>query len=298
MHHKPRVAILGVTGFIGSGLPELFAAEGIATTGISRAGGGSVRGVDRWQKADALDFTGHDAVINLAGESIARRWTPENKRLFHESRVAVTRRVVAAIRALPEGARPRVLVNTSAVGIYGDGGDVVLTESSPPGSGYLADLCREWEEAALEAESLGVRVVRLRIGVVLGRDGEAFRKLKRVFKLGIGGRLGSGRQWMPWIHIDDLRNAILHAVNFAALTGAVNATAPVAERNADFTRKLAAALHRPAIFPVPGFALKLALGGFGSALLEGQHAKPAALEADGFRFLYPTLESALAALVG
>jgi uncharacterized protein (TIGR01777 family) len=254
--------------------------------------------VDRWQKADALDFTGHDAVINLAGESIARRWNAENMRLFNESRVTVTRRVVAAIRALPEAARPRVLVNTSAVGIYGDGGDHILTESSPPGSGYLADLCREWEEAALEAEPLGVRVVRLRIGVVLGRDGEAFRKLQRVFKLGIGGRLGSGRQWMPWIHIDDLRNAILHAVNSAALTGAVNATAPVVERNADFTRKFAAALHRPAIFPVPGFALKLALGGFGSALLEGQHAKPAALEADGFRFLYPTLESALAALVG
>lgn len=297
MHQKPRVAILGVTGFIGGGLPVLLAAEGIATTGISRAGGGSVRAVDRWQKADALDFSGHDAVINLAGEPIARRWTAENKLRFHESRVGVTRRVVAAIRALPEDARPRVLINTSAVGIYGDGGDRVLTESSPPGGGYLADLCREWEDAALEAESLGVRVVRLRVGVVLGRDGEAFRKLERVFKLGIGGKLGSGRQWMSWIHIDDLRAAILHAIHSATLSGAANATAPAAERNADFTRKLAAALHRPAIFPVPGFALKLALGGFGGALLEGQHAKPAALEADGFRFLYPTLESALAALV-
>jgi uncharacterized protein (TIGR01777 family) len=297
MHAAARVAILGVTGFIGRGLPARLVEKNGTVTGISRSGSGNVAGVDRWQTPDALDFSGHDAVINLAGEPIAKRWTSANKIRFHESRIGVTKRVVAAIAKLPPAERPKVLVNTSAVGIYGDRGDEILTENSAPGSGYLADLCREWEAAALEAESLGVRVVRLRIGVVFGRDGDAFKKLLLVFKSGIGGRLGSGRQWMPWIHVDDLRSAILHAVFSESLTGAVNGSAPAAERNADFTRKFASALHRPAIFPVPGFALKLALGGFGGALLEGQHAKPAALEADGFEFRFPTLESALGDLI-
>jgi uncharacterized protein len=297
MQSTPRVAILGVTGFIGRGLPAMFAEKGMPTTGISRSGRGATPCIDRWQTPDSLDFTGHDAVVNLAGEPIARRWSAENKRRFHESRVGVTRRVVGAIARLPESARPKVLVNTSAVGIYGDRGDEVLTESSATGSGYLAELCSEWEAAAVEAEALGVRVVRLRIGVVLGRDGEAFKKLVTVFKTGLAGRLGSGRQWMPWIHLADLRAAIVHAAVSESLAGAVNGSAPAAERNADFTRKLAAALHRPAILPVPGFALKLALGGFGGALVEGQHARPAALEADGFKFRFPTLESALADLI-
>jgi uncharacterized protein (TIGR01777 family) len=183
------------------------------------------------------------------------------------------------------------------VGIYGDRGDQVLTEAAVPGSGYLADLCVAWEEAAMEAEALGVRVVRLRAGVVLGRDGPAFRKLHCMFKSGLGGRLGSGRQWLPWIHLDDLRGAISHAVLSESLWGAVNCTAPAADRNRDFTRKLAAALHRPAILPVPEFALKLVLGEFGAALLAGQHARPAALEADDFNFRFPTLESAFADLV-
>lgn len=297
MEHLPRAALIGVTGFIGRGLPALLAETGMATTGVSRSGGGSIQGVDRWQQTDALDLGGHHAVINLAGAPISRRWTSANKREFHESRVGVTRRVVDAIRRLPADARPKVLVNGSAVGIYGDRGDEALTESSPPGSDYLAKLCREWEETAIEAESLGVRVVRLRTGVVLGHGGEAFEKLVRVFKFGIGGRLGTGRQWMPWIHIDDLRAAILHAVHSGNLSGPLNGAAPAAERNTDFTRKLANALHRPAVLPVPGFALKLALGGFGGALLASQHARPAALEADGFKFRFPTFESALADLI-
>jgi uncharacterized protein len=297
MEEPPRAAIIGVTGFIGGGLPALLAEKGMATTGVSRSGSGSIPGVDRWQTPDSLDLRGHRAVINLAGAPISRRWTQENKREFHESRVGVTRRVVDAIRLLPPEGRPKVLVNGSAVGIYGDRGDEVLTESSASGSGYLAELCREWEQAAMEAESLGVRVVRLRTGVVLGHGGGAFGKLMRVFKSGIGGRLGSGRQWMSWIHLDDLRAAIVRAVFSEKLSGPLNGTAPAAERNADFTRKFADSLHRPAILPVPGFALKLALGGFGGALLASQHARPAALEADGFRFRFPTLESALADLV-
>ncbi len=292
-----RVAIVGVSGFVGRGLPALLAERGMTTTGVSRAGTGSVPGIDRWQSPETLDFASHHAVINLAGEPIDQRWNDESRRRFHESRVGITVRVVEAIAKLPDGERPKVLVNASAVGIYGDRGDEILTDTARPGCGYLADLCNDWEDAARDAETFGIRVVRLRIGIVLGKNGAAFQKLRRVFKLGLGGPLGHGKQWMPWIHLADLRAAIVHAVVSETLTGPVNGCAPHPERNADLTRKLAAALHRPALLAVPGFALKLVVGGFGEALLAGQRALPAALEADGFRFRFPTLEAALADLV-
>ena len=189
MEKSQRIAIVGVTGFVGRGLPALFAAEGVSTTGVSRAGTGNVPGVDRWQATQTLDFSGHHSVINLAGEPIDRRWTRRAKQLFHESRIGVTRNVVAAIAKLPEEDRPKVLVNASAIGIYGDRGDEILGEDAAPGEGYLAGLCREWEGAAVEAEKLGVRVVCLRVGVVLGKGGAAYERLKTVFNLGIGGRL-------------------------------------------------------------------------------------------------------------
>ncbi len=291
-----RVAIVGVTGFVGRGLPGLFAEKGVATTGISRAGNGSTLGVDRWQSAAALDFSGHQAVINLSGEPIDQRWNDRSQRKFHESRVGLTNRVVEAISKLPDHERPQVLVNASAVGIYGDRGEEMLIDTAARGTGYLADLCSDWEDAAQAAEVLGVRVVRLRIGIVLGKGGSAFEKLRFVIRLGIGGRLGSGQQWMPWIHLEDLRAAIVHSIFSEQLQGPVNGTAPNPERNIDLTRTLAAALHRPAIFPAPAFALKLVLGEFGSALLAGQRAIPAALQADGFHFRFPTLDAAVADL--
>ncbi len=297
MEKTRRAAIVGVSGFIGSGLPKLLAAHGFASTGVSRAGKGEVDGVDRWQTPDALDFSGLHAVINLAGEPIDQRWTEKNRRKFHESRVGVTVRVVEAIAKLPENERPRVLVNASAVGIYGDRDDEILDDSARPGRGYLAGLCHDWEHAAQDAESLDVRVVRRRTGNVLGKDGPAFEKLCGIFKLGIGGRLGSGKQWMPWIHLADLRAAIVHAVLSETLAGPVNGSAPNPERNSDFSSKLGDALHRPAILPSPAFALKLVLGEFATALLASQRAVPTALLADGFSFRYPTLESALAELV-
>lgn len=297
MQMNQRAAIVGVTGFIGRGLPVLFAEKGMATTGVSRGGNGTVPGIDRWQSMAGLDFSGHHAVINLAGEPIDQRWNDKNRRLFRESRVGVTNRIVEAIAKLPADARPKVLVNGSAVGIYGDRGDEDLTESVRRGPGYLADLCADWEDAAKDAESLGVRVILLRTGVVLGKDGRAFEKLLTIFKLGIGGRLGSGTQWMPWIHLADLRAAIVHAVVSETLVGPVNGTAPHPERNRDFTRKLASALHRPALLPSPAFALRLALGEFSSALLASQRAVPAALEANGFQFQFPTLEEALRDLI-
>ena len=297
MQSIQRAAIIGVTGFVGHGLPALLAENGLATTGVSRSGKGSLPGTDRWQTPETLDFSGHQAVINLAGEPIDRRWNDKNRRLFRESRVGLTSRIVAAIAKLPADERPKVLVNASAVGIYGDRGDELLTETSRRGTGYLADLCHDWEHAAQDAESLGVRVIRLRTGIVLGKNGAAFEKLLSVFKLGIGGRLGSGTQWMSWIHLADHRAAIVHALLSETLTGPLNLTAPHPERNRDFTRKLAAALHRPAILPAPAFALRLALGEFASVLLASQRALPAALEADGFQFRFPTLEQALADLV-
>lgn len=297
MHPARRVAIVGVTGFVGHGLPALLAENGIATTGISRSGQGVVPGVDRWQTPDTLDFSGHHAVINLAGEPINRRWNGNSRRLFHESRVGVTARVVEAIAKLPADQRPKVLINASGVGIYGDRGDEILTESSRPGTDYLAGLCKDWENAALAAESLGVRVVRLRMAVVLGKNGPAFEKLRHIFKLGLGGRLGSGRQWMAWIHLADFHAVLLHALAAENLTGQLNVSAPNPERNVDFTRKLAAALHRPAVIPAPRFLLKLVLGEFGGILVTGQRALPEALLESGFEFQFPTLESALADLI-
>lgn len=297
MHCIRRVAIVGVTGFVGHGLPALLAEHGIATTGVSRAGRGDIPHVDRWQTPDTLDFSGHDAVINLAGEPIDRRWTEANRRIFHESRVGVTTRVVEALAKLPDEDRPKVLVNGSAVGIYGDRGDEILTESARPGTGYLANLCIDWEDAARDAETLEVRVIRLRIGVVLGKDGGAFQKLRRVVKSGFAGPLGSGRQWMPWIHVADLRSLIVHSLLSEQIRGPLNGAAPSPERNRDLIRKLAAALHRPAILPAPAFALRLVLGEFSTALLASQKAVPATLIADGFRFRYPTLEDALRELL-
>lgn len=296
MRSQPKVAIVGVTGFIGSGLPSLLAGEGYQVTGISRAPRKNIPVIRAWQAFDQLDLRGFEAVINLSGERIDRRWNASNRKKFHDSRIGTTRQIIAAIAALPEDERPKTLVNASAVGIYGDRGDEWLDESAPRGQGYLAHLCSEWEAAALEARDLGVRVVMPRIGIVLGREGAAFRKLLTLFRFGLGGRLGSGRQWMPWIHVEDMRGAIVHAVLEESLHGPFNASAPHPETNRDFTRKLARALHRPAILPVPGFALRLALGGFGAALLAGQRTRATALEQSGYRFHFAQLEEALSEL--
>lgn len=288
-----RIAIAGVTGFIGHGLAAMCRERDIAVTGISRSGGGDVPGVDRWQTPESLDFRDCDAVINLAGEAIDQRWTDDLKKRFRESRVDFTEKVVAAMAACAEGARPQVLVNGSAVGIYGDRGDEVLEESAAPGDGYLADLCRDWEAAAMTAEKHGIRAAVIRTGVVLGREGKAWEKLRRLFGFGLGGRLGSGRQWMPWIHVDDLRAVMLHAATCAEVSGPVNGAAPEPLRNVDFTHQLAKSLRRPAIFPAPAFGLRLVLGEFADVLLASQRVLPKALEAGGFTFRYPTLEAAL-----
>ncbi len=292
-----HAVIYGVTGFVGGGLAEMLSAEGYEITGVSRKGTGEVSCVRKWVKPDEVNFTGCDVVVNLAGSPIDQRWTEERKKEFHESRVGVTEDIVKKISALPEGERPGVLLNASAVGIYGGRGDEILEESASRGDGYLADLCDAWEKAADPATALGVRVVKFRTGVVLGKGGQAYEKLMTVFKMGIGGRLGDGQQWMPWIHVEDLRRAMVFSITNEATEGAVNGTAPEPERNIDLTRKLAKAVNRWVFLPVPGFALKIALGGFGGALLVGQRAIPAKLESLGFTFKYRKLEDALKELV-
>jgi uncharacterized protein (TIGR01777 family) len=292
------LGIVGASGFIGRELARQAAAAGWRVCGFSRSARGPGAGIPAWREwSETPDFRGLRALVNLAGEPVNRRWTPERRRLFHDSRIGVTERIAAGLEILHAAERPRVLVNASAVGIYGDRGDEILAEDSAAGSGYLADLCRDWEKAADAVAGLGLRVMKWRIGVVLGREGEAFKQMLIPFRLGVGGRLGSGRQWMPWIHVEDLAASMLHGIGHASLGGPVNGTAPEPERNADFTRKLAKAVHRPAIIPAPPFALKLLLGEFAGVVLASQRAVPRALLESGFKFRYPALETALVDLL-
>jgi uncharacterized protein len=272
-----NVAITGASGMIGKRLQQRLAEMGHTALAVPR---------------EAVAPT-CDAVINLAGEPIAQRWTEPAKKRIYDSRVAGTRRLVSALST--QSRRPRVLVCASAVGYYGSRGDEILTESSPPGSGFLPRLVTDWEQTARTAEALDIRVVSLRFGMVLGHGG-ALAKLLPPFRLGAGGRLGSGRQWMSWIHIDDVVSLILFAMENAAgvpLSGAVNATAPYAVTNDEFTRRLGAALRRPAIFPIPVFALKLLFGEMSEVLLDSQRVLPATAQAAGFHFQYPDLSAAL-----
>lgn len=288
-----RVVIYGASGFVGKGLASMLSSEAWEVIGVSRKGTGDVDGVSKWTTPARADLAGCEAVVNLSGEPIDQRWTDANKRAFHESRIGVTNDIVKKISVLNEERRPKVLINASAVGYYGGRGDELLDEQASRGKGYAAELCGEWELAAIPAEALGVRVIRLRIGVVLGRGGKAFEKLQTVFKAGIGGRLGNGKQWTPWIHVDDLRRAIAFSLNQPELHGALNGTAPNPETNAELTRKFAKAVRRWVFFPVPGFVLKIVFGGFGGALLEGQRAIPKQLIDAGFEFRFGKLEDAL-----
>jgi uncharacterized protein (TIGR01777 family) len=236
-----------------------------------------------------------DAVIHLAGEPVAQRWNAGVKARVRDSRVIGTRRLVNVIGRVPH--KPKVLVCASAVGIYGDRGDEILTESSVPGAGFLADVCRGWEAEADRATEFGVRVVKLRIGFVLGRDGGALATMVPAFRAFVGGRLGSGRQWTPWVHVDDVTEMAVHALD-SNCAGVWNATSPNPVTNAEFTRQLARVLHRPAIFPVPPFALKLAFGELGSHMLDSARVIPQAATAAGFPFRYPELGNALQNLLG
>lgn len=244
--------------------------------------------------AEAL--SGIEVIFNFAGESVAGgRWTSQRKERIRKSRIEVTRNLVKAIEAQKQ--RPRALVSASAVGYYGSRGNDVLTEASKPGTDFLAEVCAAWEAEANRATLLGVRVVTPRIGLVLGKDGGALARMLPPFKLGLGGPLGSGRHWIPWIHLHDLIGILLLAAKYK-ISGAINAVAPTPVMNREFARALASALHRPAIFPVPEFALRLIFGELSSVLLASQRVVPEVAVKAGYRFKYTSLGDALREIVG
>jgi uncharacterized protein (TIGR01777 family) len=248
-----------------------------------------------WNPAQAISpeaVSGFDAVIHLAGESIVGRWTVAKKEKIRESRIAGTRHLSQALAQAKE--KPQVFVCSSAIGYYGNRGNEVLSEESSPGEGFLAEVCREWEAATQPAAGAGIRTVQIRTGIVLSANGGALAKMLLPFKLGVGGRIGDGRQWMSWIDIQDMVGAIRHILKNDLLHGPVNMVAPKPVTNAEFTKTLAAVLSRPAIFPVPAFAVKLAFGEMGNTvLLEGQRVEPAQLFASGYPFRYRELRESL-----
>jgi uncharacterized protein len=272
------VAVTGASGFVGRRVMELLRARGHSTRPVSLR---SIPFAGQWAACDA--------VIHLAGEPVAQRWTASAKKRILDSRVEGTHALLAAFRDHP----PNVLVSASAVGYYGSRGDEILTEQSPPASDFLGQVTAAWEHEALEAEKLGTRVVRLRIGVVLGRGGGALNKMLLPFQIGVGGRLGPGTQWMSWIHLEDLCQMILFALGDSTLRGVFNATSPHPVTNAEFTRALGRAVNRPAVIPVPAFALRLLLGEMSEILLGGQRVVPEAALRAGFEFRYPEIGATL-----
>jgi hypothetical protein len=294
-----KLTLTGATGFIGRRLVNRLMAERHELNILSRTPRPGHRPrYFEWNPArqdpPAAAFEGCDAVIHLAGEPLAQRWTAAAKERIRASRVEATQRLVRAIAALPD--RPRTLISASAIGYYGSRGDEVLTEESARGEGFLPDVCGAWEREAEVAAEMGLRVVRVRAGVVLGHGG-ALEKMLPPFRAGVGGRLGSGRQWMSWVHIDDLVELFVLAVRNEAVSGPLNATAPNPLTNSEFTRLLARALHRPALVPVPALALKLMFGEMASVLLGSQRVIPAAAQRAGFEFRYPKAGAALQKIV-
>jgi uncharacterized protein (TIGR01777 family) len=288
-----RVLVTGGTGFIGTPLCRALRGAGHSVTVVTRDPAHAEGPAVGWDGvASAVAWS--DAVVNLAGEPIAgHRWSTAQKQRIRESRVQATQDLVDGVAAAPT--RPQVLVSASAVGYYGPHGDEPLDETAGPGTDFLARVCQAWEQEAERAEQRGMRVVRLRIGVVLAADGGALAQMLPLFRAFLGGRLGGGRQWMSWIHRDDVTGLIVDALADTRYTGAVNATAPTPVTNRDFTRALGRVLARPTVLPAPAFALRLALGEMADMLLTGQRVLPAAAERLGYRFRYRDLEPALRA---
>ena len=295
-----NIAISGSHGFVGSAVTETLWGAGHQVTPIVRGESAVETGI-AWSAetgyVDAAKLDGIEAVVHLAGESINGRWTPEKKALIRESRVKGTRVLSEALAQLAKP--PQVLVCASAVGYYGDRGDELMHEENEPGGGFLAGVVREWEAATEAAAKKGIRVVNLRIGVVLGAGGGALAAMLTPFKMGVGGRVGSGRQYMSWIALDDVVGAVEHALATESLRGPVNVVSPNPARNLEFTKALGKVLSRPTIFPLPAFVVKLVFGQMGQELLlEGQRVDSAKLAASGYTFRYPELESALRRAVG
>jgi uncharacterized protein (TIGR01777 family) len=324
-----KIVIAGSSGLVGTALTDSLLRDGHTVVRLQRSGSGakSQNGKSRGrtdrvagraaQKRDSeiIDIAwnpntcdlegepfgaeqekveGSDALVNLAGASISdERWSAERKAVLRSSRIHITRELVCSLEKLEDG--PKTIVSASAVGYYGNRGDEILTEESKPGDDFLARLALEWEAEAVKAEALGLRVVRLRFGIILAKHGGALPPMMRLFKFGLGGRIGSGRQWMSWIALQDAVSVIREALQNTAISGAVNVVTPQPVRNADFAQALGRAMHRPAVLPAPAFALQFALGEMAEALLlASQRVVPSRLEQLGYRFSQRDLSSALA----
>jgi len=291
-----RIGVTGASGMLGTALVPALQGAGHEVVRIGRGPDAEVR----WNPAagliDAAACEAVEAFVHLAGANVGRRWTPARRREIRESRVAGTTLIARTAAGLAP--RPRVLVCASAVGVYGNSGDAVCDESTPPGHDFLADVVRAWESSADAARVAGIRTVHLRFGVILSRHGGALGRLLPVFRLGVGGCVGNGRQWMSWVSVDDAVGIVRFALEHRELTGAVNATAPSPVTNAEFTTTLARVVHRPALFPVPALALTLVLGEMAQVtLLASQRVMPRRLLSAGYEFRQATLEPALRAAV-
>lgn len=296
-----KVLITGATGTIGRELLAKHRDAVVLSRDPFRANGlGASVDVQGWrpeaEPAPREAFRGVDTIFHLAGEPVAEgRWSREKKQRIRDSRVLGTRNLIAALATLTRP--PRVLVSASAVGFYGDRGDQELDETSSAGDGFLAEVCEAWEREAMAAEKLGIRVVCVRIGVVVAPGGGALAQMLIPFKIGFGGRLGSGMQWMPWVHIDDVIGMLLHAGRRDEIRGPMNAVSSHPVTNSEFTRGLAQALHRPALLAVPKTALRLAFGEMSEILLASQRVLPRVAESSGYRFKYQELAGALSVLM-
>ena len=294
-----RILVSGVSGPIGVALLPSLASGGAQIVRLVR---GTAKNAEQisWEPlapVSAAAVSGFDAVIHLAGESVVGRWTDAKKKAIRESRVLGTRNLATALAK--SDAKPGVLVCASAVGYYGNRGDELLREESPSGRGFLPEVCREWEEASRIATEAGIRTVNIRIGLVLSAKGGALQKMLTPFKLGLGGRVGPGTQWWRWIHVDDIVGAIHHIIQTESLFGPVNLVAPSPVRNEEFTRSLASVLRRPAVFPVPAFAARLAMGEMAQELmLSSQRVVPEKLITSGYSFRFRELRAALEDLLG
>jgi uncharacterized protein (TIGR01777 family) len=299
-----KILITGATGLIGRAICRRLADDAHQVVVLSRRPESAevVEGaqVFRWEPllgpTEGEVWEGVDAVIHLAGEPVAAsRWTDEQKRRIRDSRVMGTRHLLEGIKAVTD--RPKILVSGSAVGFYGNRGDEHLDERSAPGQGFLPEVCQQWENETLRGQEMGLRVVLVRTGVVLSTNGGALEKMLLPFKLGLGGRMGDGGQWFPWIHIDDIAGIFCHALFSAELSGPINGVAPGIVRNGEFTDELAAALRRPAIFPVPKFALKIVMGEMAEVVLHSQRVTPRVALDSGYRFHFQMLRPALRSLL-
>jgi len=296
---RQRVAITGASGLIGTALSSFLTTGGHQVAPISRKKReGGIQWSPREQRLEAKELEGFDAVVHLAGESVNQRWTSDAKERILRSRIDGTRLISETLANLER--KPRVLISGSAIGFYGDRGDELLTEDAEAGEGFLADVCKQWEDATAAAREAGIRVVHLRTSLVLDPSGGALEQMLPLFKMGVGGNLGSGEQYMSWISIDDMVSAILHILFTDSIEGPVNLAAPNPVRNKEFTKTLGSVLSRPTFLPVPKFGLKLAMGSqtADEMLLASQRVVPKALEEHGFKFAYPTLEGALSHLLG